>query len=450
MNNWTPIHYTLRLEPDLDHFTFTGEAEIHLQGSAPSDRIILNALDLTIRTCTLVQDGTPRPCAFALVPEAEQLVVTLPTEASGSVRVRIAYSGEINNRMAGFYRSAYGSEHAPQFIGVTQFQESDARRAFPCFDHPVHKATFAIEMRIDPDQTAVSNCAVADTRMLPGGKRRVRFAQTPKMSTYLVFWGVGGFKIAPDALDPRVRTVVLPGREAFAAYGLDFGRKALAFCEAYFAVAYPLAKLDLIAVPDFAYGAMENWGAITFRENLLLHDPSTTSRADEERICEVIAHEIVHQWFGNLVTPSEWKFLWLNESFATYFGFGVVAHHYPEWDTWHQFLNTMTAPAMDRDALAETFPIEIPGGSHVVINAATAPIIYNKGGGLLRQIEGYIGSDLFRKGLRYYLEQHAYACASSRDLWEAFEKASEKPVTHGSKLDRPARVSADHRGPEGQ
>jgi tricorn protease interacting factor F2/3 len=186
--------------------------------------------------------------------------------------------------------------------------------------------------------------------------------------------------------------------------------------------------MDLIAIPDFAFGAMENWGAITFRENLMLHYPDITSKSGEERICEVIAHEIAHQWFGNLVTPSDWKYLWLNESFATYFGYGVVDHYYPQWETWQQFLYGQTGGAMARDALLENFAIEIPGGEHVVINVSTAPIIYSKGGSILRQIKGYIGEDNFQKGLQHYLKTYEYATAASQDLWDSFEKASEQPI----------------------
>ena len=187
--------------------------------------------------------------------------------------------------------------------------------------------------------------------------------------------------------------------------------------------------MDLIAVPDFAFGAMENWGAITFRENLLLNFPETTSAEGLERICEVIAHEIAHQWFGNLVTPSDWKYLWLNESFATYFGYGVVDHHYPEWETWDQFLHSQTGTALARDGLMATLPIEMPGGEQMAINAATAPIIYNKGASMLRMIEGYVGKDRYQKGVRTYLANHAYACAESRHLWEAFEDAAALPIT---------------------
>ena len=244
----------------------------------------------------------------------------------------------------------------------------------------------------------------------------------------MFFFGVGDFEITPDDNDPRVRVATLPGTKEYAAFGLDFGAKSLAYSEDYYGIPYPLTKMDLLAIPDFAFGAMENWGAITFRENLLLYYPEITSRSGQERICEVIAHEIAHQWFGNLVTPEDWKYLWLNESFATYFGFGVVDHYYPQWDTWQQFLIVMTSSAQERDSLLETFAIEIPGGEHVVINTSTAPIIYNKGGSILRQIHGYIGENNFQNGLRHYLKSHAYGCAASNHLWESFEAASEQPI----------------------
>ncbi len=263
---------------------------------------------------------------------------------------------------------------------------------------------------------AISNGAIEEEAPLDNGKKRITFEQTPKMSTYLVFFGVGEFEFTLDTEDPRVRVATLPGMKPYATFGLEFGRKSLAFSEAYYGVPYPLPKMDLIAIPDFAFGAMENWGAITFRENLLLHYPEITSKSGEERICEVIAHEIAHQWFGNLVTPADWKYLWLNESFATYFGYGIVDHYYPQWETWQQFLWGSTGSAMARDALLENFAIEIPGGDHVVINVSTAPIIYSKGGSILRQVEGYIGAENFQKGLQDYLKTFEYDNAASQDL----------------------------------
>jgi len=288
---------------------------------------------------------------------------------------------------------------------------------------------FDIEMIIGDHLIAISNQDIESQTPVENNKIKVTFKQSPKMSTYLVFWCVGEFSLIEDNEDKRVRVAYLPGMEPYIDFGLDFGKKALAYCEDYYGIAYPLSKLDLIAIPDFAFGAMENWGAITFRENLLLFYPGITSKSGAERIAEVISHEMAHQWFGNLVTPVDWKYLWLNESFATYFGFGVVDHYHPLWQTWSQFLSTQTNPALMRDAYLQTIPIEIPGGEHVVINTSTAPIIYCKGGSILRQIKGFIGDGNFKKGVRFFLDKFKYDCATSQNLWEAFESVSDNPVT---------------------
>ena len=428
MPDLTALNYRIRLVPDLVRFSFDGCVDIQLEAPQPVAQIVLNAVELAVWRCSLKRPDGVAACAFRVDPTAEQLCIVLPEAVSGQILIQIDYAGKINDRMAGFYRSRYTRDGRTEHIAVTQFEESDARRAFPCLDHPAQKAVFDIELEVDRSLTAVSNTAIQAQEILENGQKRVIFESTPKMSTYLVFFGVGPFETLQDHVDSRVRVLTLPGQQKFAGYGLEFGRKALQFSESYYGIPYPLSKMDLIAVPDFAFGAMENWGAITFRENLLLHYPDVTSRSGEERICEVIAHEIAHQWFGNLVTPSDWNYLWLNESFATYFGYGVVAHYHPEWEIWQQFLNGTTASAMTRDGLLENYAIEIPGGAHLVINTSTAPIIYNKGGSILRQIEGYIGPDAFQKGLRRYLNTHAYQCADSRHLWEAFEAAAERPV----------------------
>ena len=421
-------NYQIHLIPDLDNFMFAGNVTLIVDAKTAIEELFLNILELTIFSCAVELNDDFVDCAFETDDEKEELKILFPQKMEGAIRIRIRYEGKINDKMAGFYRSQYVSSEKTKHIAVTQFEESDARRAFPCMDHPAKKATFDIIMDVDKDLVAISNGAISEETPLDNGKKRVRFEQTPKMSTYLVFFGVGEFEITPDNEDPRVRAVTLPGMKSYATFGLTFGRKSLAFSEAYYGIPYPLPKMDLIAIPDFAFGAMENWGAITFRENLLLHYPDITSKSGEERICEVIAHEIAHQWFGNLVTPSDWKYLWLNESFATYFGYGVVDHYYPQWETWQQFLYGQTASAMARDALLETFAIEIPGGEHVIINVSTAPIIYNKGGSILRQIEGYIGSGSFQKGLQHYLKAYEYDNAASQHLWDSFEKASEQPI----------------------
>ena len=429
MDAFLPRNYHLTLQPDLETFKFDGRAVISGELKSPAETVTLNALELEIRRCTVSIATGSTECAFSLDPDKEELRVQLPAGTEGELTLAIEYQGSINDKMAGFYRSGYEIEGRKRHIAVTQFQESDARRAFPCQDHPVKKASFDIEMIIDDSLTAISNGRAVSEESLENGKKRIRFERTPVMSTYLLFFGVGAFETTGDSADTRVKAATIPGRLAYADYGLRFGRQALQFCEEFYRVPYPLSKMDLIAIPDFAFGAMENWGAITFRENLLLHYPETTSRAGEERICEVIAHEIAHQWFGNLVTPSDWKYLWLNESFATFFGYGVVDHYHPDWGIWEQFLGGQTNAALARDGMHETFAIEIPGGEHVVINSSTAPIIYSKGGSILRQIKGYIGDENFRNGLTRYLETHAYGNAASHHLWEAFEAVSEQPIT---------------------
>ena len=429
MGDIKPIHYKIHLEPDLKKFHFTGKVELILEVPSPASEVSLNILELAIWRCGLTGQGQSEACSFSVDPRQEEMKIVFPRPVSGEVCLIIDYVGEINNRMAGFYRSRYVRDGKEKYAAVTQFEESDARRAFPCFDHPAMKATVEVEMIIDGDLTAISNTDIAEEKPMEDGRKLVRFERTPRMSTYLVFFGVGEFEFIQDPGEVLIRVAAVPGKAQQGKYSLEFLRKALTFCEEYYGIQYPLSKLDLIAIADFAFGAMENWGAITFRENLVLHEPDKISKAGEERMCVVIAHELAHQWFGNLVTPEDWKYLWLNESFATYFGYRVVDHYYPEWDVWEQFLQGQTQVALDRDALHETFSIEIPGGDHVVINASTAPIIYNKGGSVLRQVEGYVGKEAFREGLRLYLRKYQYLCASSRDLWDALEAVSAKPVS---------------------
>ncbi|MCG6907821.1 MAG: M1 family metallopeptidase [Desulfobacteraceae bacterium] len=429
MSEALPIHYKLSLTPDLARFRFSGRVEIHWNAPAPVTTVGLNMLELALWDCRVQVGGRTRDCPFTITPADEWVQVTLPEALSGEFVLSLGFEGRINDQMAGFYRSRYGRAEQPKYMAVTQFQESAARMAFPCLDHPAHKATFDLELIVDRDLEAISNQSVAAERLLDDGRKAVVFQTTPRMSTYLLFFGVGEFEFIEDPRKPLVRVATPPGLSRYGSFGLEFGRKALTYCQDYYAINYPLSKMDLIAVPDFAFGAMENWGAITFRENLLLYYPDITSRSAAERICEVTAHEIVHQWFGNLVTPVDWKYLWLNESFATYFGYGVVDHYYPDWDIWEQFVAGQTESALARDGLQETFAIEIPGGAHVVINAGTAPIIYSKGGSILRQIHGFIGDGHFRDGLRQYLATHAYGCAASHHLWEALEAVSQQPVT---------------------
>ena len=265
----TPTAYALVIEPDLERFQFAGRMTLTATIENPTDTINLDCAELAIWKCRVNAEGSdddPADCSFTLEPEKEKLTIHMPAAISGTVAMTIEYVGQINNRMAGFYRSRIPGGDHPDHIAVTQFQESDARRAFPCLDHPARKAVFTITMVVPEALTAIANTGIDSTRSLGNGRKEVVFHPTPTMSTYLLFFGVGPFEIHQDEQDPRVRAVCLPGMGAQTGFGRRFGRKALGYGEDYYGIDYPLDKMDLIAVPDFAFGAMENWGAITFRE----------------------------------------------------------------------------------------------------------------------------------------------------------------------------------------
>ncbi len=421
-----PSHYVIHLEPDLQNFTFDGKVEIVVNADEETDRIELDALELEISKCTV--DG--KEVNYDLSMETQKLTLMLNEKMMGEFTLGIEYQGQINDKLVGFYRSKYVSGSEEKYVAVTQFQENDARRAFPCFDEPGKKATFDIEYVVDKDLFCISNTAIAEEEDLGKGKKRVKFERTPIMSTYLVFFGIGEFEaIETESRGRPVRLMASPGNASkYGKFGLDFGVKSLEYCEDWFGVQYPISKLDLIGTPAFAHGAMENWGAILFRENLLLYYPGITSKMQELRIEEVIAHEIVHQWFGNLVSPISWKYLWLNESFATFFSFLVVNNYYPEKRVWEFFVASETAPALNSDGRHATLPIEVPEDTGQGMTIKNVNILYNKGGSVLRQMMVYLGEESFQKGLRHYLDKFKYSVASSGDLWKSIQEASGKPV----------------------
>jgi aminopeptidase N len=422
-----PIHYDLRLEVDLERSLFLGSVIIDIQAQGAVQSVELDLVELSVQRCA-VGRKEPRPCEFHVDEQRKILHIVLPETCEGTLTCRVDFEGQLKDGMIGFYRSRYRLPDKSGYIAVTQFEESEARRTFPCFDHPSMKATFDVVLVVDEELMAVSNGPVEEEQPLGDGRKAVRFRRTPRMSTYLLFFGVGPFRTLTNAGRVEMRALAVADGIERARYGLEFGRRSLEFLEAYTGLPFPIPKLDLIGIPDFAFGAMENWGAITFRENLLLRDPGSTSRAGEERICEVIAHELAHQWFGNLVTPWTWNELWLNESFATYFGFYVLDTFFPEWEAWDRFLEGQVHTAMERDALRETLAVDIAEEESVKINASTAPIIYNKGGAVLRQLQACLGETEFREGVRTYLSSHAYDCASSRSAWKSLSNASSRPV----------------------
>jgi tricorn protease interacting factor F2/3 len=430
MNKINPIHYNIHLEPDLSNFKFEGSTDIIITSKGPIDNVELNVHELAVWKCRVKMEEKFLECTFNVNPKKQLLTIDLP-KAMSEISVKIDYIGKINDQLVGLYRSKYVEDDQEKFIAITQFEEDYARQVFPCFDHPSKKATFDIEFIIDKHFSGIANTRIETETDLKHDKKLIKFKTTPKMSSYLLFFGIGDFEYLEASSEViRYRIATTPGKTQYADYALDFGRKSIEFGEKYTGIPFPIDKMDQIAVPDFAFGAMENYAAITYRENILLVYPGITSKAGIERIAEVIAHEVAHQWFGNLVSPADWKYIWLNESFATLFGYAIADHYHPEWEIWEGFLAGDVDSAFERDSLLETFPIELPGNGEITkITVATAPIIYSKGGAILQMIQGYLGEEKFKKGIQYFLNKHKFECVESSAYWLSIEKATGEPIS---------------------
>src|SRR5207253_5331120 len=349
--------------------------------------------------------------------------------ARGPCRLRLPFPGTLNDKLRGFYRSSYKDQSGvTRLLAATQFEATDARRAFPCWDEPAFKAVFAVTLAIDPALTAVSNTRVVAERR-EGARKVLTFADTIKMSTYLVAFVVGELEATDPVLvgEAPVRVWCVPGKRRLAAFGHDVAVASLGFFEAYYGLPYPGDKLDLLAIPDFAAGAMENFGAITFRETALLVDANAASHAEVERVADVVAHENAHMWFGDLVTMSWWNGIWLNEAFATFMEILAVDDWKPEWKRWVTF-GVSRAAALVVDGLHSTRPVEYPVRAPRDADAMFDTLTYEKGASVLRMLEQYLGADVFRDGVRDYLRRHAYGNADTRDLWASPGTASRQPI----------------------
>ncbi len=430
-----PTTYRLELTPDLERARFAGSVEIDIKVHEQTDRLVLNAAELDITAATVAPPaGDVLEAAPSLDEAAERLVLALPAPlAKGDATVRLSFEGILNDKLRGFYRSTFtDGEGRAHTIATTQMESTDARRAFPCWDEPDRKATFEVTLVVDADLAAFSNSPVAEEREVEIDgvpKRLVRFAPTMKMSSYLVAFVVGPLvSTEPILVDGvPVRVVHVPGREHLTSFALDVARHSLEFFSEYFGIAYPGEKLDLVAIPDFAYGAMENLGCVTFRETALLVDPDHASRAELERVADVIHHEIAHMWFGDLVTMGWWEGIWLNEAFATFMEVLATDDYRPEWKRWTAF-GLERDMAMSVDALHATRPIEYPVGSPDEADGMFDTLTYEKGGSVLRMLEQYLGAEVFRDGVRHYIESHAYGNTVTGDLWAALEQVSGEPI----------------------
>jgi tricorn protease interacting factor F2/3 len=425
----SPINYDLTFEPNFGDFTFSGKEIIDIKMLKPVSKISLNAAELKIKSCHVVWNGQKLGTKTKLDEKNETLTITIQKKIKGRAQVIVDFTGVLNNRLVGFYRSQYKDKQGQtKFLATTQFEAADARRAFPCWDEPAAKATFDVCLITEKNHTAISNTNVVSRKKL-GKKTLHKFARTPVMSTYLLYLGVGEFEFLSSRIGKTtVRIATTKGNSSKGRFSLDICKKLLREYENYFGVKYPLPKLDLIAVPDFASGAMENWGAITFRETILLYDPMTSSTQTKQHIAEVVSHELAHQWFGNLVTMEWWNDLWLNESFATFMATKFVDKFYPEWKLWDQFLEDTMNTAMALDSLHSSHPIDVKVNSPSEIREIFDAISYDKGGCVLRMLESFVTEKMFRAGLRMYLKKFAYKNAKGDDLWNEIGKASRLPV----------------------
>jgi len=423
-----PEAYDVRIAPDLDAHTFTGSVQVTANIVEATDVLVCNSLELDLSDVTI--DG--EPAEWTLDEANEQLRVQLGAErAPGPITFAASFAGELNDALKGFYRSTFtdddGVEHT---IATTQFQSTDARRAFPCWDEPDMKATFAITLVVDPQYTAVSNGAEEARVEASDGLVAISFAPTMVMSTYLVAFVVGPLEVSEPAFagETPIRIVHRPGQGHLTQFALDVGVAALNYFEDYYGIPYPTDKLDMIALPDFAMGAMENLGCVTYREILLLVDPDTATQPELQNVADVINHELAHMWFGDLVTMGWWNGIWLNEAFATFMEMKATDSFAPDWKRWTSFGISRSA-AFDIDSLVSTRPIEFPVISPADAEGMFDLLTYEKGAAVVRMLEQWLGEETFRDGIRHYLATHAYGNTETHDLWDALEHVAGRPVT---------------------
>ena len=427
----SPVRYELMLRPDFSGFTFLGEETIAMQIDKPVKEITLHSVGLEIEEAEITS-GKFSEAGEVSYQEKEE-TVTLGFQKKlpvGKAQLRLKFKGILADNLKGFYRSKFEIDGVEKFLATTQFESTDARRAFPCFDEPSQKCIFDISLIVPSEMEAISNTLPEIVSQHEGGFKVVKFAPTPKMSTYLLAFIIGDLEYIEANIKNGVlvRIFTTPGKLKQAEFALEVAIKCLDFYENYFGIKYPLPVLDLIAIPDFSAGAMENWGAVTYRETALLIDPEKSSSANRQRVVVVIAHELAHQWFGNLVTMEWWTHLWLNEGFASYIEYLAVDHIFPEWQMWSQFLTEDHGRALELDGLANTHPVEIEVVHPSEISEIFDAVSYSKGSSIIRMLTEYLGPKVFRDGLRHYLKRHQYANARTEDLWNALGEVSGQNV----------------------
>ena len=434
-----PTDYTIWVKPDLKKLTFSGRETVKVNVEQPTREIILNALDLTITDAEI--DGKTIPkTAVKFDTKNEVLTIGTPEELMpGEHTLALTFTGKINQFGGGLFYAKYQEQDTSakkMFLG-TQFEATDARRLFPCWDEPVFRARFQLTAVVPENWMAVSNMPVVSEKKVAGG-REVEFQPTPSMASYLNVFCAGEFDAIESEVDGvKLRITTTKGKAESARYALEATAQILHYYNEYFGVPYPLPKLDQLAIPGGFGGAMENWGGITYYETALLFDPANSSAATKQRVYEVIAHEVAHQWFGNLVTMAWWDNLWLNEGFASWMGTKCTARFNPQWEVWLEKgiprdparrIGIAKEQAMEGDARATTHPIQQKVATEAEANSAFDDITYKKGQSFLRMLESFLGEESFRDGIRRYMQAHKYSNSTTADLWNALSEASGKPV----------------------
>jgi len=438
--NVKPVHYDLTLEPDFANFTYQGTVTIDLDVVDDTTSIALNTNELKIHSTkvTAGQQVITESPHVATDDDAQTTTVSFDQAIPGGSQAKLtmAFAGVLNDNMAGFYRSSFkAADGSTTYMATTQMEPTDARRAFPCFDEPALKAKFTVTLIADEKMTCLSNMDVASEKQIQstisGGRRKaVTFSPTPLMSTYLLCFIVGelnyietnNFRVPVRVYAPKDRDIE-HGR-----FSLELAAKTLAFYEKTFDSPFPLPKMDMVAIPDFSAGAMENWGLVTYRVVDVLIDEKVSGAATKQRVAETVQHELAHQWFGNLVTMDFWDGLWLNEGFATWMSWYSCNVFYPDWKVWEGYVTDNLASALSLDSLRSSHPIEVPVKRADEINQIFDAISYSKGSSVIRMISKYVGEDTFMEGIRRYLKKHAYGNTETGDLWAALADASGKDV----------------------
>ncbi|CZS77032.1 unnamed protein product [Fusarium graminearum] len=471
-DNVKPKHYQLSLRDlEFTNWTYKGTVTIDSEITKPTKEIIVNTLELKLSHAKVFVDSKlVESTKFDYDAKAQRSTISFDEElpvASKAV-ITIEFEGIINNEMAGFYRSKYKPTGTPSasvpddgewhYMFSTQFEACDARRAFPCFDEPNLKATFDFDIEIPSDQVALSNMPVKETRPSKDGWNIVSFETSPVMSTYLLAWAVGDFEYIEAFTDRKyngkqipVRVYTTRGLKEQGQWALEHAPKIIDFFSEIFDIDYPLPKSDLIAVHEFTHGAMENWGLVTYRTTQVLYDEKTSDPRFKNAVAYVVAHELAHQWFGNLVTMDWWDELWLNEGFATWVGWHAVDHLHPDWQVWAQFVNEGMEAAFRLDGIRASHPIHVPVRDALDVNQIFDSISYLKGCSAIRMLANHLGVEVFLKGVSNYLKSHAYGNAKTTALWDALGEASGKNVTELmnpwiSKIGHPVLTVAEEPG----